>query len=76
VSTAPATPLVNASICAGTCAFFVPGGTTSFSITRSTPTSNFGYWTAGFTCMVGVNVVPQSVKSTTSNNGRWTEPVQ
>jgi hypothetical protein len=76
VSTSPTTPLVSANICGGTCAFFVPGGTTSFSITRSSPTGNFNYWTSGFTCLAGVNVVPQSVKSTTSNGSRWIEPVQ
>lgn len=74
VTTAPTTNLDGATICAGTCAFFVPGDTTNFSLSGNS--NNFNYWTAGFTCLKGVDLVPQSVKSTTSVRGRWTEPVQ
>lgn len=76
VNTAPSTALDNATICAGACAFFVPGTTTSYALGNVAGNANFNYWTAGFTCMRGVDLVPQPVKSTSSIRGRWTEPVQ
>jgi len=74
VSTAPTTALDGASVCGGTCAFFVPGTNTTFSLGGIT--SNFNEWAAGFMCMKGVDLPPDAVTSAITVNRRWTEPVQ
>jgi len=74
VSTAPTTPLDGASVCGGTCAFFVPGTNTTFSL--GGVTSNFNEWAGGFTCMKGVDLTPEAVTTSTTINRRWTELVQ
>jgi hypothetical protein len=74
VSTAPSTSLDGASLCGGTCAFFVPGTNTTFSLGGIT--SNFNEWAAGFMCMKGVDLPPDAVTSAVTVNRRWTEPVQ
>ena len=74
VSTAPTTALDGASLCGGTCAFFVPGTNTTYSLGGIT--SNFNEWAAGFMCMRGVDLPPDAVTSAITVNRRWTEPVQ
>lgn len=74
VSTQPSTPLDGATLCAGTCALFVPGTDTTFALGGIT--SNFDGWAAGFTCLEGVDLTPQVVTSSSTTSGRWTEPVQ
>jgi hypothetical protein len=74
VSAQPTTALDGASLCAGTCAFFVPGTNTTFALGGIT--SNFEGWAAGFTCLKGVDLTPQVVTSSSTTSGRWTEPVQ
>ena len=83
VSVAPTTALDNASLCAGTCAFFVPQETASPpSATVRTQftvgiTPNFNYWTSGFTCMRGVDIQPVRVTaSSLATTRQWREPVQ
>jgi len=76
VNTAPSSNLDGATICAGTCAFFVPGTNTTFSLGNVAGNANFNYWSGGFTCLKGVDVTPVPVTSTSSIRGRWTEPVQ
>lgn len=71
---APTTRLEGATLCGGTCAMFVPGGTTNYLIEGMT--SNFDGWSGGFVCLKGVDVAPQIVTSSTAATGRWTEPVQ
>jgi hypothetical protein len=73
VSAAPTTALDGASVCAGTCAFFVPGATTTFAL--GGVTGNFNEWAAGFTCLKGVDLTPQVVTTTAPANARWTEAV-
>lgn len=73
VSTAPTTNLDAATICAGTCAFFVPGTNTTYSLGM---TSNFNEWASGFVCMKGVDQPPQAVTSSSAFSKRWTELVQ
>ena len=77
VSTAPTTVLDGASLCGGTCAFFVPSGTTNFTLTPAVgvPAGNFESWAGGFTCLKGVDLTPQVVTSSTTSAGRWTEVV-
>jgi len=77
VSTAPTTALDGASLCGGTCAFFVPNGTTTFALTPATgvPPGNFGSWAGGFTCLKGVDVTPQVVTSSSTASRRWTEVI-
>ena len=74
LSQRPTTPLVNATICGGTCAFFQHGAaaTTSFNVTKS---ANTGYWGAGFMCLKGVDITPQVVTSSSALSRRWTEIV-
>jgi hypothetical protein len=74
VSAAPTTPLDLASVCAGTCAFFVPGTNTTFSL--GGVTANFNEWAAGFMCLKGVDLTPAPVTSSTAFSHRWTELVQ
>ena len=74
VSTAPTTALDGASLCAGTCAFFVPGTTTAFAFNSGTSTIN--RWASGFTCLKGVDQTPQVVTSTSAVTSRWQEPVK
>jgi hypothetical protein len=73
LSATPTTPLDLATICAGTCAFFVPNGITAFSLGGIT--ANFNGWASGFTCLKGVNLTPQVVTSSSSASNRWTEVV-
>ena len=70
----PTTALDGASLCAGTCAFFVPATNTTFTLGGIT--SNFNEWAAGFMCMKGVDLPPNAVTSAITLNRRWTEPVQ
>jgi hypothetical protein len=74
LSQRPTTPLVNATICGGTCAFFQHGATatTSFNVTKSV---NTGYWGGGFMCLKGVDITPQVVTSSSGLSRRWTEVV-
>ncbi len=72
VSTAPATPLENASICGGTCAFFNPGAAAETTFTIGSPAIR---WAAGFMCLKGVDIVPQIVTSSSTALGRWTEVI-
>lgn len=74
LSQRPTTPLVNATICGGTCAFFQHGAaaTTSFNVTKS---ANTGYWGAGFMCLKGVDITPQVVTSSSALSRRWTEVI-
>lgn len=74
VSATPSTPLDGASLCAGTCAFFVPGATTYFALGGIT--ANFNEWASGFVCLKGVDQAPLVVNSATVSPGRWREPVQ
>lgn len=74
VSTAPTTPLDGATLCAGTCAFFVPNTDTTFALGGIT--ANFNGWAAGFTCLKGVDLQPQPVTSSSTSAARWTEAVQ
>jgi hypothetical protein len=74
VTTLPTTALDNATVCAGICALFVPGGTTPFSL--SGVTSNFNEWASGFMCLQGVDIAPQIVTSSSAKSSRWTEVVQ
>lgn len=73
-SAAPTTALDGASLCAGTCAFFVPGATTPFTLGGIT--SNFNEWASGFTCLKGVDITPQAVTSSRPDYARWTEVIQ
>ncbi len=74
LSQRPTTPLVNATVCGGTCAFFQHGATatTSFNVTKSV---NTGYWGAGFMCLKGVDITPQVVTSSSALSRRWTEVI-
>jgi|GEM_PF-2967912 len=74
LSQRPTTPLVNATICGGTCAFFQHGAaaTTSFNVIKS---ANTGYWGAGFMCLKGVDIAPQVVTSSSVFSRRWTEVI-
>jgi len=73
VSTVPTTALDLATLCAGTCAFFVPGTTTTFAL--GGVTANFNEWASGFTCLSGVDITPEIVTSSSTTRGRWTEVV-
>jgi hypothetical protein len=73
VSAAPTTALDGASLCAGTCALFVPGTNTTFALGGIT--ANFNEWAAGFTCLKGVDQDPNFVISTSPLSRRWTEVV-
>ncbi len=73
VSTAPTTALDGASLCAGTCALFVPSTTTTFALGGIT--ANFNEWASGFTCLKGVDLMPQVVTTTSPANARWIEVV-
>lgn len=75
VSTAPTTALDGATLCAGTCALFVPGATTNFALGGIT--ANFNGWAAGFTCLKGVDLDPEPVPgSVSASSARWTEAVR
>jgi hypothetical protein len=75
-SAAPTTALDGASLCAGTCAFFVPGATATTPFTLGGVTSNFNEWASGFTCLKGVDLTPQLVTGSRPDNVRWTEVIQ
>jgi hypothetical protein len=75
-SAAPTTALDGASLCAGTCAFFVPGATATTPFTLGGVTSNFNEWASGFTCLKGVDITPQVVTGSRPDYGRWTEVIQ
>lgn len=71
----PTTALDDVSLCAGTCAFFVAGvagTTTTFTIAKSVGTQE---WASAFTCLKGVNVLPETVTSSSSASNRWTEVI-
>jgi hypothetical protein len=74
VSTAPTTALDLATVCAGTCAFFLPNGTTSFSLGGMT--ASFDEWASGFVCIKGVDVTPAIVTRPITVSRQWTEVVQ
>lgn len=78
LSTAPATPLLGASVCGGTCAMFSDpgntGSTTQFTVDRSAGTSQ---WSGGFLCLSGVDasrIVP--VTSGDAFAKSWQESIQ
>lgn len=73
----PSTALDLATICAGTCALFVPNGTTNFALAPAAgvPPANFASWNGGFTCLKGVDLTPQVVTSSSTASRRWTEVV-
>jgi hypothetical protein len=74
VSTRPSTPLVNATVCGGTCGLFVHGGqSTQFTIAKSSSDLS---WAAGFVCLKGVDVDPEKVTTSTITSGSWTEVVR
>jgi hypothetical protein len=73
VSAAPTTALDGASVCAGTCALFVPATSTTFALGGIT--ANFNEWAGGFTCLKGVDQEPASVTSTSPVSRRWTEVI-
>ncbi len=73
LTTAPATALDGASLCGGTCAFFVPGATAETYFSIANPAVR---WAAGFMCLKGVDITPQVVTSSTSSAGRWTEVIR
>jgi hypothetical protein len=73
VNAAPTTALDGASLCAGTCALFVPGTNTTFALGGIT--ANFNEWAGGFTCLKGVDQAPNFVTSTTPLSRRWTEVI-
>ena len=73
LNAAPSTPLDDVTLCAGTCAFFVAGTTTPFTIVKSGGTQE---WATAFTCLKGVDVVPDPVTSSSSATNRWTEVVR
>ncbi len=73
VTPVPTTVLDNASLCAGTCALFIPGAITTFALGGMTV--NFNEWASGFTCLKGVNLMPQVVTTTSPANARWIEVV-
>ncbi|MBV8125994.1 MAG: hypothetical protein JO370_18190, partial [Paucibacter sp.] len=76
LSSAPATPLQNAQLCAGTCAFFTPGGTTTYTLNRTgSGTGNGDYWASGFMCLQGVNRTIEPVTSSTTSTSTWSETV-
>ena len=70
VSAAPTTALDDVSLCAGTCAFFLPGANTTFTIAKSAGTQE---WTSGFTCLKGVDMPAQVVTRSTGVIKRWAE---
>lgn len=78
ISPAATTPLVGATVCAGTCAFFnTPSSAstvTSFSIT---PSANTTQWSIGFMCMKNVDPTKiQAVSTTAITSRNWSEAVQ
>lgn len=73
VNVAPTTALDGASLCAGTCALFVPGTNTTFALGGIT--ANFNEWAGGFTCLKGVDQDPNFVTSTSPLSRRWTEVI-
>jgi hypothetical protein len=73
VSATPTTALDGASLCAGTCALFVPGTNTTFALGGIT--ANFNEWAGGFTCLKGVDQDPNFVTSTSPLSRRWTEVI-
>ena len=73
LSATPATVVDGATLCGGTCALFVTGGNTPFTL--SGITANFNEWASGFMCLKGVDQVPQVVTRSYSATGRWTEAV-
>lgn len=72
VSAAPTTALDFATLCAGTCAFFVPNGTTNFSIVKSAGTNE---WASAFMCLKGVDITPELVTSSSPAIRTWTETI-
>lgn len=71
-SAAPTTALDLATICAGTCAFFVPNGTTNFSIVKSAGTNE---WASAFMCLKGVDITPEVVTGSSAAIRTWTETI-
>jgi hypothetical protein len=77
VSAAPTTPLNNATICGGTCAFFDnPSSTTQTTTFSVSGSAGLGQWAAGFACLKGVDaskIFP--LTNTTTKAGAWTEVI-
>lgn len=64
VSAMPTTPLDDATICGGTCAFFdQTSATTAFSLGKPT---NTDYWASGFACLSGADLPAFSASTTSS----------
>jgi len=78
VSQAPATALIDAALCGGTCAFFDgPSSTTSNTVFTVAASAGTTQWAGGFVCLKGVdkpNIIP--VTSSSSTASRWQEVVQ
>ncbi|HSH93628.1 MAG TPA: hypothetical protein VK968_05750, partial [Roseimicrobium sp.] len=78
VSPPPTSPLKNAIVCGGTCAFFNgPSSTTSTTEFTVAATAGTTQWAGGFVCLKGVdkpNIIP--VTSSSSTASRWQEVVQ
>jgi hypothetical protein len=78
ISAAPSTPLVGATLCAGTCAYFnTPNSASTVTAFKITPTSGITQWSIGFMCLK--NVDPQKIQKVTSTaitSRNWSEAVQ
>jgi Tfp pilus assembly protein PilX len=78
ISSAPSTPLVGATVCAGTCALFnTPGSTSAVTAFSISPSAGTKQWSIGFMCMSGVDPTKiQKVTSTAIKSRNWSEAVQ
>ncbi|MDN3921687.1 hypothetical protein [Roseateles violae] len=74
LSQRPTTPLSNATLCGGTCAFFNKSGSTQFTLTRTLGATQTS-WSAGFVCLKGVEVTPEIVQSNKIRSGSWVETI-
>lgn len=73
VSIIPTTPLDDATICGGTCAFFnQSSATTDFSIGKP---ANTDYWASGFACLSGANLPALVATGSSVQPTAWHEVV-
>jgi hypothetical protein len=72
LSTAPTTPIDDDTLCAGTCALFVPNGQTDFRIQQL---STVNEWAGAFTCLRGADLPAEPVTRSSGTIKRWTEVV-
>ena len=70
LSATPTTAIDNDTLCAGTCALFVPNGQTTFQIQQ---VSTVAEWGGAFTCLRGADIPAEPVTRSSGTLKRWTE---